>query len=114
MAQCSEIETVLGMMVHRLDANAMVKRRTAGQLLSDARRLCPSCATNQWDDEFATIARAIKRRNRAAHSTVEIGSVYQSYGPGDGMWVPVISTMNGELCDERDLLEDLALQQDDS
>lgn len=112
MAQGAETEAVLGLIVKRLDPAADIERRTAGQLLQDIRRLLSARSDARWDENLRTVDRAIKRRNHAVHSQMEIGSPWAPYVTGGGEWVPVISLMRDKEYDEIDLGRDLALQQE--
>lgn len=112
MAQGAETETVLGKIVARLDPSTEVERRTAGQLLTDVRRLLAVPVATQWADALRLIEQAIRRRNHAVHSPVTIGRTWRPYATGGGEPVPMISLMNDGEYDESDLLRDLALQQD--
>src|ERR1700729_1207545 len=110
-AQCAEIEVILGMIVKRCLPQARIGKRTAGQLLMEARRLLSTDHVVAHESDLILIEKAVDRRNHAIHSPVAIGSSWQPYGTMDGEWIPVISFMNGELYDEADLRRDLALQQ---
>jgi hypothetical protein len=112
MTQSVETEVVLGLIVKRLDPTANIERRTTGQLLQNIRRLLSARGNTRWDENLLTVDHAIKRRNHAVHSSVEIGSSWAPYATGGGEWVPVISLMEGEECDEVDFRRDLALQQE--
>ncbi|MBV9140949.1 MAG: hypothetical protein JO115_08515 [Pseudonocardiales bacterium] len=113
MVQNAETEAVLGLIVKRLDPAAVgIEQRTAGQLLKDIRRLLSARSDARWDENLRTVDRAIKRRNDAVHSSVEIGSSWAPYVTGGGEWVPVISLMRGEEYNEINLRADLALQQE--
>ena len=110
-AQCAEIEAVLGMIVKRFRPQARIEKRTAGQLLKDARRLPSTEHADAYESDLSLIEQAVDRRNHAIHSPVTIGSSWQPYGTMDGEWIPVISLMNGEPYDESDLRRYLSLQQ---
>lgn len=111
MAQAAETEAVLGMILLALDPNQRIDR-PGGHLLRSVRQRLSAQAKSAWPHSLDLIDKAIKRRNRVVHDSVQIGSTWLPYRTGDGgEWVPVISLMGGNECDENDLREDLALQQ---
>lgn len=110
--QCAEIEAVLGMIVKRFRPHAHIEKRTAGQLLNEARRLLNAEYADTHKSDLNIIGQAVDRRNNAIHSPVTIGSSWVPYDIMDGEWIPVISIMNDEPYDEADLRRDLALQQE--
>ena len=110
MAQACETETVLGAILRHFNAAANVER-PAGVLLREIRHMPDAYTHHGWSDALDLIKQAIDCRNRAVHGSVEIGSVWRDYQTGGGEWVSMISLMGGEMCDEEDLLRELALQQ---
>lgn len=112
MAQCCEMESVLGLIVKHLDASVDIKRKTIGQLLNKIQKLLLARSDEKWKESLQIIGRAINRRNHAVHCSVTIGSSWAPYATGGGEWAPVISLVGIEEYDEIDLRHDLALQQD--
>jgi len=110
MAQASETEEVLGLILRHLDPAAKITR-PAGTLLRDVRSHLSSHSEENWADTLDLLDQAIKQRNHAAHNTVTIGSVWRDYATGGGEYVPVISLLGTEEYSETDLIDDLALQQ---
>ncbi|MEU6354810.1 hypothetical protein ABZ896_36760 [Streptomyces sp. NPDC047072] len=110
MAQASETETVLGMILGRLVPSARTEK-PAGALLRDVRTQLSSQTGAAWADALDLIDKAIKRRNHVVHNAVVIGSSWREYATGDGGdWIPVISFMGDEEYSETELLDDLTLQ----
>ncbi|WBB73492.1 hypothetical protein O7602_28130 [Micromonospora sp. WMMD1128] len=110
MAQAAETETVLGMILVRLDPGQNVAR-PAGQLLRSIRQRLDEQRRLHWSTSLDLIYDAIKCRNKAVHRPVEVGSSWLPYSTGDGgEWVPVITLMCGQEYDVQDLRRDLALQ----
>jgi hypothetical protein len=112
IVQASEIEAVLSKILRHFSPSANTDRPpTARELLEKVRPVLANLFGISCTDTLDLIDRAIKRRNRVVHDTVTIGSVWVPFWENDGEWVPVISLLGLELCDETDLRSDLALQQ---
>jgi hypothetical protein len=113
IAQATEVEDVLGAILDHLDPSDAGRRRTAGNRLWEIKARLNARDRDGWADTLDLLDHAVKSRNHASHNTVKIGSSWRDYATGDGgEWVPVVSTMGGELYDEQDLQRDLALQQE--
>ena len=111
MAQAAETEKVLGMVSKRLAPDKRIDV-PSGSLLNVIRKAFNDQQASDWYSPLTMIEAAIKRRNRAVHDIVEVGSSWMPYATGGGEWVPVITLMGGEMYDESDLRSDLALQQE--
>lgn len=119
MAQAAETEAVLGAILRLLNPSTKVRQQPAGALLRDVKALLPAGDDQRHRDALALVHQAVERRNHAVHSPVYIGSSWVPYATGGGHWEPVISLMRErtnleeylEGYNERDLLADLALQQ---
>jgi hypothetical protein len=111
IVQASETEAVLGRILRHLSPSADTNR-PAGVLLHEVGLALANLPGISCTSTLDLIHKAIKRRNRAVHDTVAIGSAWAPFSESDGEWVPVISLLGSELCDEADLRTDLALQQE--
>jgi hypothetical protein len=106
IVQASETETVLGRILRWLSPSADTNR-PAGTLLHEVSLALTNLPDISCTDTLDLIRRAIRRRNRVLHDTVTIGSVWAPFSESDVEWVPVISLLGLELCDEEDLRTDL-------
>lgn len=110
VAQAAETEDVLGRILRVLDSTVRLDR-PAGVLFRAIKAQLTNEECFRHANDLQILADAIKSRNRAVHSSVTIGSSWRDYAAGGGEWVPVISFLGDELCDESNLLRDLADQQ---
>ncbi|MFL6146104.1 MAG: hypothetical protein ACJ72I_01065 [Pseudonocardiaceae bacterium] len=111
MVQAAETEAVLGCILRKLDPQARPGTMMAGALLKKIWEELSNPNKVTWQSHVRQIRKAQKRRNHAVHNRVNTGYTWAEYATGDGEWVPVITTMGDESCDERELSHDLALQQ---
>jgi len=108
LGQAGELESILGEILVTIDPQANIGGRTAGQLLSEVKKHLG----DEWTRELELLRDAIKVRNYITHNRIEIGSVWRDYATGDGgEWVPVVSTVGGDLYDESNLKRDLEIMQ---
>jgi hypothetical protein len=111
MAQAAETESVLGQILKRLDSSVKVNR-PAGNLLRDVRSKLNKIDLELHEHDLGIVGAAIRRRNRVVHSEVTIWSTWAPYATGGGEWVPAISLLGADECNESDLMKDLVLQQE--
>ncbi|MET8759863.1 hypothetical protein [Lentzea sp. NPDC004782] len=111
MVQAAETEAVLGRILCVLDPQENPGRMMAGALLKKIwDKLCDRDKV-AFQSHVRQIRKAQARRNHAVHNRVDTGYSWVNYAGGGGEWVPVITTMGVEACDEQELSHDLALQQ---
>lgn len=111
MVQAAETEAVLGRVLLRLDPHSKPEKMMAGALLKRVWDKLPDSDKITWQSHVRQIRQAQKRRNRAVHDRPNVGYSWRDYATGGGEWVPVITLLGNDLCDEEDLRDDLALQQ---
>ncbi|MDQ2637675.1 MAG: hypothetical protein M3Y83_12440 [Actinomycetota bacterium] len=111
LGQCSETERVIRSILTTLKVD--VEARTpAGALRKMLDAYCNEHRAGEFSDEREVIAKAVEIRNRVAHEPLEIGSVWRDLGRGDYQLEPMISLLGGEVYDEADMVNDLAVQQE--
>lgn len=111
VVQAAETEAVLGRILRKVDPQAKPGKKMAGGLLKEIYEKLPGPDKIAWLSHVRQIVRAQWWRNLAVHHTVETGYTWADHATGGGEWVPVVTAMDGELCTERELRGDLALQQ---
>ncbi|MFF0017982.1 hypothetical protein [Streptomyces sp. NPDC005374] len=111
VVQAAETETVLGMILSRLDPAARTNR-PAGELLKAIEQKIGGSCDTEWPPAIALIDTAVKRRNRIVHDSPTIGRVWREYATGGGEWAHVLTQLGDAEYDASALVGDLALQQD--
>ncbi|MCO1575898.1 hypothetical protein M8C13_09025 [Crossiella sp. SN42] len=111
MVQAAETEAVLGRILCKLNPQATPEKMMAGTLMRKIWNELSDSDKVAWQSHMRQMLKAQNRRNHSVHNRVDTGYTWAEYATGGGEWMPVITTMGGEVYDERTLAHDLALQQ---